>query len=415
MAQPIVLVTGADPTTGIGGHGTYVRAHARAAKGAGFEPHIFCWSSRGAVAETDLGILHRIQPVSGLDHLPWFKFRTQKMVWRSRLMARAVAAFAAGPRAPRLLHAFGGVHGGTGVDAARQLRRRGIEVTAVVSAFDTLVREARAKLSGVSAAHGRLQRLAFAAELLLTQLVVARFERRGYAEARLILVNYESVRRALDDLYGVGAKVRKIAYCPESVFLRKGGFSRSLTAGATDERGEPPLIITVACHDPRKGLHVLIEALARLRASGIRFRGALLGGGTLLAAHRRLVERLGLAGMVRVEGFVPQSDRYLEDALVFVQPSLEEGSGSLSLLEALHAGTAVVASDVDGIPEDVVDRESALLVPPGDPEALAAALRRVLGDADLRRGLARRGHAAFRRCRGTCGIPRPGAAGETHQ
>ena len=65
------------------------------------------------------------------------------------------------------------------------------------------------------------------------------------------------------------------------------------------------------------------------------------------------------------------------------------------MLEALQIGTPVIASGVDGIPEDVVDGQSALLVPPGNPEALAGALRQVLGDLELRRRLARQGHAVF--------------------
>lgn len=394
MAEPIVMVAGADPTTGIGGHSSYVRAHGRAARRAGFEPHIFCFSPRGALVETEFGTVHRIQLLSRLDHLPGFKFRRHQMVWRVPLLARAVAAFAAGPRAPRLIHSFG-MYGCVGAAAASRIRRRGIEVTAIVSAYDTLVREGEAKLRGVSADHGSLQRLGFAAELVWNRLIVERFERRGYVEARLVLVNYDSVRRVLADRYGVGAKVRKITYGPESAFLLKGVGSRGLASGPPAGAGEPRRIVAVARHDPRKGLDVLIEALARVSASGIGFRGCLVGGGPLLAAHRRLVERLGLAGVVRVEGFVADAYPYLEQADVFVQPSLEEGSGSLSLLEALQAGAAVVASDVDGIPEDVVDGDSALLVEPGNPEALGAALARVLIDADLRRRLAQRGHATF--------------------
>jgi len=80
---------------------------------------------------------------------------------------------------------------------------------------------------------------------------------------------------------------------------------------------------------------------------------------------------------------------------VFALPSLEEGSGSLSLLEALQAGVGVVASGVDGIPEDVTDGDSALLVSPGDAEGLAVALERVLTDPELRRRLARRARETF--------------------
>ena len=84
---------------------------------------------------------------------------------------------------------------------------------------------------------------------------------------------------------------------------------------------------------------------------------------------------------------MPDPYPYLERADVFVLPSRAEQSGSLSLLEALQAGCAVVASRVDGIPEDVADGVSALLVEPGDPEALAGVLARLLGDTELRRRL----------------------------
>ncbi|MBI2766082.1 MAG: glycosyltransferase [Chloroflexi bacterium] len=103
----------------------------------------------------------------------------------------------------------------------------------------------------------------------------------------------------------------------------------------------------------------------------------------LLGEHRRLAASLGLDGMVAFSGWVPDPFCYLERADVFVLPSLQEGSGSLSLLEARQAGVAIIASDLDGIPEDVADGVSGLLVPPGNADALAEALRRVLDDAAL--------------------------------
>jgi glycosyltransferase involved in cell wall biosynthesis len=60
----------------------------------------------------------------------------------------------------------------------------------------------------------------------------------------------------------------------------------------------------------------------------------------------------------------------------------------VTLLEAMAAGAAVVASDLPGINDAVVDGESGILFPPGDPAALARALRILLGDAERRRGLA---------------------------
>jgi glycosyltransferase involved in cell wall biosynthesis len=376
--ESIVLVAGADPTIGTDDHSTCVRAHGHAARRAGLEPHVFCYGPRGALIDADFGTVHRVPLPSGLDHVPGFKDHRYQMVWRAPLLARAVAEFAAGQRWPRLIHSFG-VYGWAGALAVRRLQRVGVAATAIVSVHETLAR-------GL----GATQRLAFAWK----RLVVERFERRGYAESRLILVNYESVRRVLADRYGIGAKVRRLTYAPESAFLHASGTARA-RSDSRREGTDPPTIVAVSRHDPRRGLDVLVEALARLQECGIGFRACLVGDGPLLAAHRRLVERLGLAERVTVTGFVADPHPYLERADVFVLPSLEEGGGSLSLLEALQVGTAVVASGVDGIPEDVVDGDSALLVGPGDREGLAAALCRVLSDAHLRRRLADRGLATF--------------------
>ena len=86
-----------------------------------------------------------------------------------------------------------------------------------------------------------------------------------------------------------------------------------------------------------EGIDILLHALAQLRRRGARFHACLVGGGSLLALHRRLVARLRLDDVATVVGPVPDSYPYLAGADVFVLPSLEEGGGSLSLLEALQA------------------------------------------------------------------------------
>jgi glycosyltransferase involved in cell wall biosynthesis len=94
-------------------------------------------------------------------------------------------------------------------------------------------------------------------------------------------------------------------------------------------------------------------------------------------------------------GLVPDPFLYLNRADIFVLPSLRESSGSLALLEALQAGAAVIASDVDGIPEDVKHGESALLVKSGSAPELAEAMTNLLCNPDLRVRLANRGREVF--------------------
>jgi glycosyltransferase involved in cell wall biosynthesis len=92
---------------------------------------------------------------------------------------------------------------------------------------------------------------------------------------------------------------------------------------------------------------------------------------------------------------VPDPFAYLEHGDIFVLPSIEEGSGSVSLLEAMQAGLAPVVSNVDGLPEDVTEGDNGLLVRPGDVEDLARQLKRLLTDTALRERLAAGARTTF--------------------
>jgi glycosyltransferase involved in cell wall biosynthesis len=114
-----------------------------------------------------------------------------------------------------------------------------------------------------------------------------------------------------------------------------------------------------------------------------------------LAAHRWLASQLGLAERAVLTGRVENAYAYLRHADVFALPSREERSGSVSLREAMQAGVAIVASAIDGIPEDVSREDSALLVEPGNVGQLSGALARVLTDVEMRRRLGRRARGCF--------------------
>ena len=129
---------------------------------------------------------------------------------------------------------------------------------------------------------------------------------------------------------------------------------------------------------PVKDHATLLRALARLPAA----RVAIAGRGDQEEPLRRLAAELGLSDRVHLLGLRDDVETVFAAADVFVQPSLSEGL-PLAVLEAMANGLPVVATRVGGIPEAVVDGKTGLLVPPGDPAALAAALAAVL-DADDR-------------------------------
>jgi glycosyltransferase involved in cell wall biosynthesis len=146
-----------------------------------------------------------------------------------------------------------------------------------------------------------------------------------------------------------------------------------------------PLVLTPARLDAQKGHRTLFEAIPQVPDATF----LLAGEGPDREPLEALAAQLGIADRVRFLGRREDVPELLAAADVFALPSLYEGS-SLAVLEAMAARIPIVSSAIGGTEELIEDGRSGLLVAPGDPEALATALRRVLGDAELRKGLASR-------------------------
>jgi glycosyltransferase involved in cell wall biosynthesis len=136
----------------------------------------------------------------------------------------------------------------------------------------------------------------------------------------------------------------------------------------------------------RKGGPVLLEAFARLRRTQPRAR--------LLVAGAPAPPRSAIPPGVFFLGRVPTSDlaSLLGRATVFALPTLREPFG-IAFLDAMACGVPCVGTRVEAVPELVRHEETGLLVPPGDPAALALALERLLGDPALARAMGARGRA----------------------
>jgi glycosyltransferase involved in cell wall biosynthesis len=152
------------------------------------------------------------------------------------------------------------------------------------------------------------------------------------------------------------------------------------------------LILTVGSLTRQKAQHVLLEALARPPLTAARLWIA--GEGPLRADLERRAADLGIAERVAFLGARGDVGDLLEACDVFALPSVREGL-SVTLLEAMRASRAAVATRVGGNAEAVLDHATGLTVAPEDPAALAAALGDLLGDAGRRAALGRAGHARW--------------------
>jgi colanic acid/amylovoran biosynthesis glycosyltransferase len=203
--------------------------------------------------------------------------------------------------------------------------------------------------------------------------------------ARFVAAVSRDGRDHLEALLGLNGRLDVV---PNSVDMRRLGPAR---AGS----GEPGLVLTVARLVEKKGMHDRVEACALLQrrraTAGLQLE--VVGGGPLRGALRETAERLGVNA--RFLGPLPQEHvlgRYRR-AAVYCLPCVVAGTGDRdglpsSVLEAMALGVPVVTTAVSGLPEAVIDGETGLVVPQHDPEALAAAIERILTHSELAAGLA---------------------------
>jgi glycosyltransferase involved in cell wall biosynthesis len=157
-----------------------------------------------------------------------------------------------------------------------------------------------------------------------------------------------------------------------------------------------PVILAAGRLIEKKGFDTLIDACAVLRSRAVPFRCRIIGDGPLKGALRRRAADAGVDDAVDFTEWMPSTALRLEmtRATVFAMPSRIANRGDRDgipnvVLEAMAAGLPVVATSVSGLPEVVADGVTGLLVPPGDPLRLAAALQTMLSDPALRSRVAR--------------------------
>jgi glycosyltransferase involved in cell wall biosynthesis len=148
--------------------------------------------------------------------------------------------------------------------------------------------------------------------------------------------------------------------------------------------GDEPVVLGVGALIERKGFHVLLRAAAEAGRDK-PLKVVILGEGADRERFEALASDLGISDRVFFPGFDPNPYRYFSRASAFVLSSFHEGL-AIVVVEALHAGVPVVATDCPVGPAEILEGgRHGELVPVGDHKAMAAAIRRVLDDAQLKR------------------------------
>jgi glycosyltransferase involved in cell wall biosynthesis len=216
----------------------------------------------------------------------------------------------------------------------------------------------------------------------------SRLERHNARRAPLVLTTSAYCRRMIERHYGVPQAHTRLV--PEGVDL---AYWRGLLAAPGAPERDEQTILCVARQYPRKRIADLLCAFALLRPSFPRARLVVIGDGPEHQQLKALAARLGLDAAATLPGALPGDAavaQWYRRAAIFCLPSVQEGFG-IVFLEAMAAGLPIVATSAAAVPEVVPHGAVGDLVPPGDVQALAAALAALLASPARRRTLGEAG------------------------
>ena len=212
-----------------------------------------------------------------------------------------------------------------------------------------------------------------------------RLDRRRLSKANVVVAVSESVR---DAALAAGVPPDRVVLVENGIDVERvaaeAAAGRAPVRAEFGVRDDEVLAVSIGRLSPEKGHRVLLDAWKRLGAAAPRL--LLVGDGASRADLEAQAARLP-AGRVTFAGWRADPTALVGAADVAILPSLTEGL-PLALLEAMAAGTPVVATRVGGMPKALADGGCGLLVAPGDAEALANAVEELSDSSDGRRKLA---------------------------
>ncbi|MFB6298257.1 MAG: glycosyltransferase family 4 protein [Salinirussus sp.] len=258
---------------------------------------------------------------------------------------------------------------------AAYLRRREFDIVHTHSTEAGIIGRAGAALAGVPAVVHTVHGVPFSTDRsrLLNRFVLA-CERQVAPVTDRIVTNADAIAEEYLS--------RGIGEADQYVTIYSGidteAFADAEPAADLDPTG--PVVLMVARLAEGKGFDVLFDAVERL--ADREFSVYVAGDGPLSDALAADIEARGL-DRVSLLGYREDVPRLLAASDVFVLPSFREGTPRV-ITEAMASGLPVVATSIAGIPEQVDDGETGLLVPPGDPAALADCIERLLADENRR-------------------------------
>lgn len=182
-----------------------------------------------------------------------------------------------------------------------------------------------------------------------------------------------------------GVSENDIAVITSMIDLGKFGYLGEKSAGI-DRKQTRLQVVSAGAFDTQKGFHDAVAAVCEVAGQKENFDYTLYGDGSEKDRLAKEISKNKLEGRINLPGWHPEPSEYLKEADIFVSTSYSEGL-NMSIVEAMAAGAAVIATDIPPHCENIEHEKTGLLFTPGDRVGLAANLTRLIENGDLRRNL----------------------------
>jgi glycosyltransferase involved in cell wall biosynthesis len=230
---------------------------------------------------------------------------------------------------------------------------------------------------------------------MMTGVVLAHFFRGNHKYALVSTVHNEFQRASV--LMGLAERVIAVSTAVQASMLKRGIPKSKLRIVCNGTLGSPrtrqiqkyqslplqqPAIATIAGMYKRKGIAELINAFEQIAPQFPQAHLYIVGNGPDRSLFEVQASKTSFSSRIHFEGFQREPQRYLRSCDIFVLASHHDPC-PLVLSEAREAGCAIIATQVDGIPEALDNGQAGLLIPPNDSDALANKLMQLLGNLDI--------------------------------
>lgn len=387
---PIFIISGKSPLEDPGGYPAYAHTLSNILSSLNYKVYTLAMDKTKSIKKTGYGEIHFLSS----RILSWFPFLKSLALaglpYYSIIFAREIVRIVKEENIDSFILWGLGPWGFPGF-VLRFMLPKGIKMTVATSYFTSTRHEMKGALDAI-----RIKDYGIGPKLryFIVYEIVARifhiFEKVTLMNSDLVIVHYESSKKIIKKYFNVND--RKIYLFPwyNEIFKRKGNDISNIS------QYKHPLVVSICRQDPRKGINFIIHAIKIASKTIPKINCLIVGSGSFLDLNRKLVEKLKLTRYVNVIGFASDIQPILAQADIDIVVPLAQGSSALTVMEAMSYGKAIIASDCDGIPEDIKDNVNGIIVKKGSEKAIADAIIKLVKDKKLRTRLGKESFNSYK-------------------